>query len=226
MSVKAVIFDFDGTLLNSIEDIADAANKMLESYGFPIHKLDNYIGWIGNGAARLVKACLPKEILESVSSLNAYLETYNKCYSQNVHDKSHLYKGISEVLDFLTQHKIPFAINTNKPQDLTFAAHDFYLKNWNFVAVIGQNDHFEKKPAPDGALEIANKLQMTPEEILFIGDSYVDIETALAAGMQSLGVSWGYGSVDAMKEAGASTIVDDPYQIISFISSINNLKTN
>ncbi len=221
MSVKAVIFDLDGTLLNSIEDIADAVNGMLESFGFPIHKLENYIGWIGNGAARLVNAALPRDVFESGTNLNIYLEAFNKYYSQNVHEKSYLYEGISEVLDFLKQQKIPIAINTNKPQNLTDAAYDYYLKNWDFVAVIGQNDHFEKKPAPDAAFAIAEQFGQKPEDILFIGDSYVDVKTALAAGMQPLGVSWGYGTVEAMREAGAVDIIDKTHQIIEFINGLN-----
>ncbi|SMO77502.1 phosphoglycolate phosphatase [Saccharicrinis carchari] len=191
MEIKAVIFDLDGTLLNSIEDIADANNKMLQQFGYPIHPLNKYVGWIGNGARTLVEASLPLEKREGDTS--HYITQFEYYYSKNINVKSTLYPDMSVVLDMLDENRIPLAIHTNKPQHLTHIIVEHYLSKWSFKEVLGQSDRFPRKPDPSGALYLAQQVACPPHNILFVGDSLVDVQTAKSAGMIPLGVSWGFG---------------------------------
>lgn len=213
MEVNAVIFDLDGTLIDTIEDIADANNKMLQEYGYPIHKVSKYIGWIGNGARALVEVSLPPQ--ERNDNTQHYLKKYEQHYGENIHVKSKLFPQIDELLYWLTEKGIPFAINTNKPQYLTNAVVDFYLKKWPFANVIGHSNHFPHKPDPTGALHFAKRINCHPKNVLFIGDSIVDIQTAKAAGMIPMGVRWGYGNPDL----GGKDVVmmESPRQIIDYV---------
>ena len=191
MEIKAVIFDLDGTLLNSIEDIADANNMMLQEFGHPIHSLKKYVTWIGNGARTLVEASLPLE--KRNGNTSHYVNRFEYYYSENLNVKSNLYPNIDKVLDMLTEKHIPFAIHTNKPQHLTQIVVEHYLKNWSFSNVLGQSPRFPRKPDPSGALYLALQLGCPPQNILFVGDSLVDMQTAKSAGMIPMGVSWGFG---------------------------------
>lgn len=215
--IKAIIFDLDGTLFDSIEDITDANNTMLRDNGFPEHRVEEYIQWVGNGAMKLVKASFPESVDLTEEDLKAHLANYEKIYAKNIDNKSKLYASIEEVLDYLTLQQIPFSINTNKPQLHTELIVEKYLAKWQFEMVIGQSSDYPKKPDPAGALAIANKLNLEPSNILFVGDSMVDIETARRAGMQTLGVSWGYGILNSGNSHGEFTIVDGSLQIIDFI---------
>ena len=215
MEVKAVIFDLDGTLIDSIEDIADANNKMLSDFGFPVHDVKEYIKWIGNGARLLVEASLPPK--ERGGDIARFLNKYNNYYQQNTHNKSSVFTGIDKVLDALTEKEIPMAINTNKPQNLTDAVVGYYLKKWPFKSVIGHSNTFPHKPNPKGALHFAKQVNCDPKHVLLIGDSVVDIQTAKAAGMMPLGVSWGYGQ--PCIEGDCLKIVNHPQEILDFIEN-------
>ncbi len=219
MKIKSVIFDLDGTLLDTIEDIADSNNKMLRNYGFPEHEIEKYIRWIGNGARKLVIASLPPNANVSEDRLWDYIHDYSKIYAQNIAVKTKLYEGISDVLDYLAANKIPISINTNKPHDLTKIICEKYLQSWSFKYIYGHNGNFLKKPNPQAALAIAKGLDIKPENILFIGDSAVDIKTAKKAGMPCLGVRWGYGNQKLMEELGCENMINSPSQIIKFIES-------
>lgn len=215
MRFKAVIFDLDGTLINTIEDIANANNRMLQQFSYPLHPLVKYIQWIGNGAAKLVYSSLPSNIANGKGA-EEYLQIYKKNYTERLCVKSAPYRGITEVLDFLTTSNIPMAINTNKPDDLASAVVDHYFADWKFTDVVGKSDAVPHKPNPTGALNIASRFKCKPEEIVFIGDSYVDMKTALAANMIPLGVSWGYGN-PGPQQGENYKIVDESLEIIDFI---------
>ena len=214
MEIKAVIFDLDGTLFDSIEDIADANNKMLQEFGYPIHSLKDYVGWIGNGARTLVEASLPPEKRNS-DTLN-YLKVYEDYYRKKINVKSKLYPNIDRMLDFITDNNIPMAINTNKPQLLTELVVEHYFKKWSFKSVIGHSNHFPHKPNPKGALHFAKQINCPPKNILFVGDSLVDIQTAEAAGMVPLGVSWGYGQPSV--GGNDVSIIDRPLELLNYIN--------
>lgn len=219
MIIKAVIFDLDGTLFDSIEDICDANNSMLKRFEYPEHDIDKYIQWIGNGTMKLVKASLPEYAKFDEDSLLNYLAVYENNYTKNIVSKSKIYDGIEGVLDFLVEAQIPFAINTNKPQELTNQIVEKCFKKWYFTTVIGQRPDLPIKPDPVGALNIAQQFGVKPENILFIGDSLVDINTAKNAGMIPLGVSWGYGNAVGSKTMDVAYMIDSPQEIIDFINT-------
>lgn len=190
---------------------------MLRSHGFPEHALEKYIGWIGNGASKLVYASLPKDVYESSTDLEQYLHEYSKRYAKGVAIKSDLYPGIEALLNYLSAENISLSINTNKPQYLTNLVYQQYLINWHFKFVFGQSKEFPLKPNPAAALFISQSLRIAPENILFIGDSEVDVKTANAAGMIPMGVPWGYGSIDSISQTGKGIVVNTPGEIIDFL---------
>ncbi|MGQ1786062.1 HAD family hydrolase [Saccharicrinis sp. GN24d3] len=213
MEIKAVIFDLDGTLIDSIEDIADANNQMLREHGYPTHELKEYVKWIGNGARRLVDASLPPLLRGKDTML--YLNKYSACYEKNICNKSTLFPKIDHVLNELTEMDIPFAINTNKPQHLTDIVVEEYFNTWTFRSVIGHSNVFPHKPDPKGALHFARQINCDPKHILFVGDSVVDMQTAQAAGMIPLGVSWGYGKPGM--EGDNVPVIQQPEKILNYI---------
>ncbi len=219
MDIKAIIFDLDGTLLDTIEDIADANNRMLRKFKYPEHPVSSYIYWIGNGATKLVIDSLPKTANFSEDKIYDYLNTYSRFYKKNIANKTKIYKGIENLLDYLGENNIHFAINTNKPEAITHLVFEKLLKSWPFKFVYGENGEFPKKPNPESSLHIAHQLGVMSENILFVGDSEVDLETAKNAGMHFLGVSWGYGNHKLMIEMGCERMVDSPLEIIDFIES-------
>ncbi|MBN1769582.1 MAG: HAD-IA family hydrolase [Prolixibacteraceae bacterium] len=203
-----IIFDLDGTLLDSIEDIAMASNKVLINNGLPGHSLDKYVEFIGNGARRIIQRALPEHLKLDDVVVEKILDEYKTAYKENIVVKSCLFEGISELLLHLNNRKIPIAINTNKPHDQTMLIAQKLLNDFIFAVLVGQRDENQKKPDPFGALYIANHLGLKPEEILFVGDSAVDVKTAQNAGMQMVGVSWGYSKENELENAGCETIVD------------------
>lgn len=219
--IKAVLFDLDGTLLDSVADIAKANNSVLKKHGLPLHSLNDYVGFIGNGARRLVQLALPVELAEKEEAVDAFLEEYKVAYKANIVDESTLFEGISELLEWLNEEKIPIAINTNKPHDQTMLIASKLLKPFHFDIILGQMDEYPKKPAPAGALHIASKLELDPAEILFVGDSAVDVKTAQNAGMQLLGVSWGYSKENELTTAGCTSVVNSASELRSFIETSN-----
>ncbi|MFA9390274.1 MAG: HAD family hydrolase [Prolixibacteraceae bacterium] len=215
--IKAIIFDLDGTLLDSIADIALANNKVLAGNNLPVHSVENYIEYIGNGARKLVQLALPADLAADESQVNLFLAAYKKEYLQHIVVESKLYDGIPELLNFLNEQEIPFAINTNKPHDQTMLIANHLLKDFKVKSILGQKDNNPKKPDPFGALKIAEELNHTPSDILFVGDSDVDIKTALAAGMSAVGVTWGYGKQSEMAEAGCKVFVKDAFELKTLI---------
>lgn len=219
MKVKSVIFDLDGTLIDSIPDITETANQMLLNHQFPTHSAADYISWIGNGALRLVRKALPKEFSETETQkfLNEYLELYTEMCTHG----TMVYKGIPEVLDYLTKQGIGHSILTNKPHEVTQKVVNYYFPGNVFNFVFGQRQGVAKKPDPSAALEIASNLNCLPEDVLFIGDSDTDMKTGKAAGMIAVGVTWGYGSVSSIKAAGSDYLFDTTEGLINLISKLN-----
>lgn len=217
MKIKGIIFDLDGTLLDSIEDITNACNTMLHKHGFPTHPVDQYINWIGNGAGNLVRLSLPGSIAVDGEKFRVYLDEYKNGYMQNLMVKSALYEGVPELLVFLNEYNIPMAVNTNKPHEQSVIIADHFLKPYHFKIIQGQMDDVPRKPDSAGALLIAGHLGLNPSDIVYIGDSTIDVMTSKAAGMKMIGVKWGYGTADEMKRAGCEYLIDSPVGLITFI---------
>lgn len=212
MKVKGIIFDLDGTLVNTIEDIAGAANTMFQQHGLPTHGVPYYLKWIGSGAVRFIQRALATEV--EMDQLMKYVDEFKEIYSTNLHDKSRVYEGIPELLDELVRRDIKLSVLSNKPHLLTQKVSDYYLSGWPFDPVLGQRDEVPRKPDPAGAFEIAGKMKLAPESILFVGDSDNDILTARAAGMNPLGVTWGYGRLRSEPVEGMGQLIERPSELI------------
>jgi phosphoglycolate phosphatase len=213
---QAIIFDLDGTLLDTLADIAESVNHTLAEYQFPSHAIDAYKYFIGNGWKMLVTRALP-EADRSEQLIAECVAKSRKVYHDNWNQQTRLYEGISELLDKLTERKLPLAVLSNKPHYFMLRCVDWYLNKWKFKVLMGQCDNFPLKPDPASALEVAEQIGLPPSAFLFIGDSAVDIQTAEAAGMHSVGVTWGFRGPQEMKEAGCRTLVDNPLDILSLL---------
>ncbi len=196
---KGVIFDLDGTLIDSVADIRKFANAIFEEHGFPTHSLDQYIDWIGNGARKLIERALPAGIDQA--TFDQIFADYLYVYEHEEHTESMLYDGIPQVLDYLSLHHIPMAICTNKPYKVMEKTVKQYLSAWDFVAIVGQQDGKPKKPDPSSALQIVAQMKLHPKDVLFIGDSVVDIKTGQAAGMRSVCITGGYETLKNIEQA-------------------------
>ncbi len=217
MKFKAIIFDLDGTLIDSIPDIADAANQLMVNHNYPTHDPLLYVQWIGNGALKLIEQALLGNANEV--SLPGLLHEYLDIHTRNCTNKTRLYPGIDNLLNYLNGQKISISILTNKPDGLAQKVFEHYLSEWSFDFVIGQMPDFPKKPDPMRAIEIADKINCTPHEMLFIGDSDTDMKTGNAAGMVPVGVTWGYDTKSSVEEAGAKYLMQSVQELLSFIKT-------
>ncbi len=216
MNTQAVIFDLDGTLLNTIDDLADSMNQILRKEGFPEHSREQYNYFVGNGQRKLIERSLPESECSEENILK-YMKQWKDIYKESCTVKTKLYPGIADMLLKLKELRIPIAILSNKPHDEVMKVVLHYLDEKQFSAISGQKNHIPHKPAPDGVFIILEELKALPEFCLFVGDTPVDIETAAASGMKSVGVSWGFRPVNELKEAGADYMIESPDQLISLL---------
>ena len=213
---QAIIFDLDGTLLDTLADIAESVNRTLAEYHFPSHAIDAYKFFIGNGWKMLVTRALP-ETHRSEQVIAECVVRSRSIYQDSWNRLTRLYEGIPELLDNLAVRKLPLAVLSNKPHDFMLRCVEWYLKKWKFEIFMGQSDDFPLKPDPASSLEVARQIGLPPPAFLFIGDSAVDIQTAEAAGMHSVGVTWGFRGPQELKEAGCQTLVHHPLDILSLL---------
>jgi len=211
---QAVIFDLDGTLIDSLEDIADAMNYTLTEFGFPTHNYDAYKYFVGNGLMNLIKTSVPQSALENQQLLQLCFETMMDKYQQCLIFKTRLYPGMKELLDILASKNLKMAVLSNKPDKLTQQICSVLLKDRQFDIIMGATENFPRKPYPDSALFIAKKLDISPENIIYMGDTNIDMKTALAAGMFPAGVTWGFRTREELQNAGAKLIIDEPLELI------------
>ena len=211
---KTVIFDLDGTLLDSIEDIASSMNKVLESLQLPTHKIEDYKHFVGGGVDILVENALSnqsKEIKDEV------IKRFKIEYDGKLHSKTLPYDGIYELLDELKKLDINLAVLSNKPHEFTVSYVNHFFKNYNFKEVHGQKEDVPKKPDPKAALDIVKCLDSSCENTYFIGDTKIDMQTAKSANMTAIGVLWGFRDEKELRDFGADFIVSNPLEILKII---------
>ena len=216
MEFKAILFDLDGTLLDTLEDLSNSVNRVLAERGFPTHDLDRYRYFVGDGAMMMITRVLPKQERNN-DTIQACADAFQKDYSQNWKVKTGLYDGIAEMLDELVTRNLKLAVLSNKPHKFTKQCVEELLSNWTFEIVLGQRDTVPRKPSPEGALEIAEHLNAKPENLLYLGDSAVDMQTAVAAGMFPAGVLWGFRSMKELQDAGAKALIERPLEVLSLL---------
>ena len=217
-SGKAVIFDLDGTLLDTLQDLANSGNAVLAARGFPIHRVDDYRTFIGNGMLNLVRDIFPEghRPAEGEETETMLLE-YRAAYARHWQDTTVVFPGIAELLDTLNARGIPIGVLSNKAHDFTVKCVDAFLADWSWDVVLGARDGVERKPDPAGAFEAAAQLGVAPADCYFIGDSDVDMMTALNAGMHAVGVRWGFRPVEELLEAGAEMILETPAGLFALL---------
>lgn len=211
---KTVIFDLDGTLLDSIEDIASSMNKVLESLQLPTHKIEDYKHFVGGGVDILVENALnnqSKEIKDEV------IKRFKIEYDGKLHSKTLPYNGIYQLLDELKKLDINLAVLSNKPHEFTVSYVNHFFKNYNFKEIHGQKKDVPKKPDPKAALDIVKCLDSSCENTYFIGDTKIDMQTAKSANMTAIGVLWGFRDEKELRDFGADFIVSNPLEILKII---------
>jgi phosphoglycolate phosphatase len=216
MNYKAVIFDLDGTLLNSLEDIAKSANTVLAYHGFPTHKPDDYKIFVGSGISELMTRALPKEE-RNPDTVDDYVKEYRQEYDRNWNAKTKPYAGIAAILDELVSRKIKIAVLSNKLHSFTKQCVDKFLPSWKFNIVMGFQNDIPPKPDPTSALQIAKQLNIDPPHILYVGDSDIDMKTGVAAGMHTVGVLWGFRTKGELQKNGAKTLIEKPQELLDLI---------
>jgi len=216
MKHGAVIFDLDGTLLDSLRDIADAVNYVLGERDLPIHTVDEIREFVGDGAWMLVTRALPEEARHP-DTIKECLSAFRAEYRRSWKRTTVPYQGVPEMLDALTLWGIKMAVLSNKPHEFTQQCVGELLSRWHFDSVLGQREGLPLKPEPAGALAIASRLQIEPRACLYVGDSGVDMRTARSAGMYAVGVLWGYRSAHELETCGAHKMIGHPQELVEFI---------
>lgn len=220
---KAVIFDLDGTLLDTLKDIALSTNEVLKELGKPEKQIEEYNYLVGEGALSLMKNAMPNE---DESVYERALELFKKHYAKQYDKNTKMYKDINKVLTFFSVRGYKMGVLSNKPNTFTKKCVLKYLRAWRFDSVYGARDDVPKKPDAKGALDIVKELNVKSEECLFVGDTKVDMQTAVNAGMTPIGVLWGFRSKQELLDNGAKYIVKEPSELIKLMATIECMEKN
>lgn len=216
MKYKAVIFDLDGTLLDTLQDLADSANEALSHLGFPTHGVEAYKNFVGEGRDALAFRALPDHHRDN-ATITSLVELIYEEYSNRWADNTVPYNGVHDLLDELTIRDVRIAVLSNKPHNFTEIIVSKLLSQWHFAAVVGTSPSVIKKPDPAAALHIAQQLGIRPTEFLYLGDSGVDMKAAVGADMYPVGALWGFRSAEELLSNGAKALITYPSELISFL---------
>lgn len=211
--MRGFIFDLDGTLLDSLGDIAAAMNRTLAARGFPTHPLDAYRLFIGDGVQKLAERALPASARAESASV---VEAYQQDYAEHLLENTTPYEGIPALLDALSARGLPMAVLSNKPDAATRKLVAALLGRWQFRAVAGERPGIPRKPDPTAALGLAAAMGVPPADVSFVGDTLVDVKTARAAGMRAVGVLWGFRASEVA--ASGVTTVRHPAELLPLLA--------
>lgn len=214
---RAIIFDLDGTLLDTLDDLAIAGNQVLAAMGQSEHPAARYRYFVGDGLRTMMTRILP-ESLRNPTGLETAMALFQKTYAETWYQRSAPYPGITDLLNQLAAAGWPMSILSNKPHDFTRACVQRLLPDWDFEPLLGQRPDVPKKPDPAAALEIAAFFDYKPTDILYVGDTAVDMQTASAAGMDAVGVLWGFRTREELQAAGARYLISQPSQLLSLLT--------
>ena len=211
--MKAFIFDLDGTLIDSLDDLADAVNLMLAQHGYPQQPREVFPQYIGDGVMKLVERALP-ESARNAENIKTCTADYQMHYGNTWNQKTKPYDGMMATLDELRARGMKLAVLSNKPHKFTLLCCAHFFPEGTFDMVLGQRASVPRKPDPAGALEIAETLGFPVTESCYIGDSGIDMETATRAGMLAVGVRWGFRDEEELRANGAQVLVSSPHELL------------
>ena len=210
---KAVLFDLDGTLIDTLEDLADSMNATLDTLGLPQHPAESYRRFVGKGVEQLVQEAAPAARTDQKLRIEL-LAGMREQYARHWSNKSRPYPGIPELLKALDERGVVKAVFSNKPHDFTVLCVAELLRDWRFDAVYGLLGGVPPKPDPTGARRIARELAIRPAEFLYLGDTDIDMKTAIGSGMFPVGALWGFRAADELKVSGAERLVAHPLEVL------------
>jgi phosphoglycolate phosphatase len=216
MHYQAVLFDLDGTLLDTLDDLANSMNSVLQRWGFAVHDREAYKYFVGNGMENLARRALPPEQRRDamiVKCVTAMREEYALRWSQH----SRPYDGIPDLLNALVGRRLQLAILSNKPADFVNLMVANLLGAWRFESVRGVLPAGPVKPDPQAALEIAAQLKIPPPQFIYVGDTSTDMQTATAAGMFAVGALWGFRQADELLAGGAKILLKTPMELLNLL---------
>ena len=214
--IRLAIFDLDGTVLDTLESLGSCVNSLLEERGYKTHEMNSYKHFVGSGAFKLIERAVgdvsvAKEELEAITA--CFITRYDACVLEKVYP----YEGIIKVLETLQEKGISLAVVTNKPHEQAVKLVAHYLKGINFIAVQGNLPHLPHKPNPFVVNQVIAEQEVAKEEVFYIGDSDVDMQTANCSEVVGIGVSWGFRSKEELMANGASCVIDTPEQLLEYI---------
>ena len=221
---KGIIFDLDGTLLDTINDLTDSVNDVMKIYGWKEYDSKACKMMVGNGFRKLIQRALPEEKQKDEMFLDEAVDQFSKAYQKRYLNKTIPYEGILKLLGTLEEKGIKIAVNSNKRGDYTSALVNKYFSQFPWVAVYGERERegIPKKPDPSAALEIANHMNLPAEEVLYIGDSKTDMETGTAAKMHTVGVLWGFRDREELESNGAEKVAEKPQDLLYIFEEWKN----
>lgn len=217
MSKKAVIFDLDGTLTDTLKSIWKSANLALEDAGLLPIELDRYRYFVGDGAEELLKRALVADGDTELSCLLRVRESYRKHFKKYVNYEVKPYDGILELLSALKERGILLAVNSNKPHDRAVDVVETIFGRNTFQMIVGQCGERERKPAPDGVFYIMEQLKLSKEEVIYLGDTCVDMKTGKSAGVFTVGALWGFRDRQELEENHADAVIGHPMELMDYL---------
>ena len=218
MAYRAVLFDLDGTLLDSIADLADAMNAALAAHGLPPRPVvAEHKTMVGDGVAAYILRALPAGKRDDAALVAKVTADYRAAYAARWRNQTRPYEGVADLLDRLAGLGIRLAVLSNKPEDTTRATVEAFLGLERFDVVRGALDGVPLKPDPRSAVRIAAEMDLTPAEFLYVGDTATDMKTANAAGMFAVGALWGFRGIEELHGAGARALIERPAELLDLL---------
>ncbi|MFK5921457.1 MAG: HAD family hydrolase [Verrucomicrobiota bacterium] len=217
MKKTVIIFDLDGTLLDTLDDLADSGNAVLQAHGHAAHAVEAYRTFIGDGMGKLVQRIFPCGEVEDPAVLDLRLAEYKEAYQQRWKNKTRVYDGITDLLAELSQRAVKTGVLTNKAHVFALKCVEEFLGEHAWDVVLGQREGVARKPDAAGALDALQSMGTSADKAIFVGDSSVDMQTAVNAGIKAVGVSWGFRGREELIANGASVVIDTPGELLELL---------
>jgi phosphoglycolate phosphatase len=216
VTYRAVLFDLDGTLADTLQDLADSTNAVLQRHGGDAQPVDAYRYFVGDGLRNLIKRALTAANMDLALTDEVMAQTREE-YGRRQFDTTALYPGIEEMLDELEWRDMRLAVLSNKPHDFTMEMVGRLCGEGRFELVQGQTDGLPRKPDPASAVRVAERMNLSPAEFLYLGDTNTDMQTATGAGMFAVGVLWGFRDEAELRDNGAQALISKPAELLDLL---------